>query len=121
MRASRRRRSLASPAPCCRRAGAPQRATATARWSDTRSGVWPISYSCLATPSVCGAAAKPSTASNEDRFDLMNAGDLVVLSALGLFAIFGLLLGFVGVVLLAARWVGASLITMWGFVFVQKL
>jgi membrane protein required for colicin V production len=51
----------------------------------------------------------------------MNAGDLVVLSALGLFAIFGLLLGFVGVVLLAARWVGASLITMWGFVFVQKL
>lgn len=51
----------------------------------------------------------------------MNAGDLVVLSALGLFAIFGLLLGFVGVVLLAARWVGASLITMWGFVYVQKL
>jgi membrane protein required for colicin V production len=51
----------------------------------------------------------------------MNAGDLVVLSALGLFAIFGLLLGFVGVVLLAARWVGASLVTMWGFVFVQKL
>jgi membrane protein required for colicin V production len=51
----------------------------------------------------------------------MNAGDLVVLSALGLFAIFGLLLGFVGVVLLAARWVGASLVTMWGFVYGQKL
>jgi membrane protein required for colicin V production len=51
----------------------------------------------------------------------MNAGDLVVLSALGLFAIFGLLLGFVGVVLLAARWVGASLITMWGFAPAQKL
>lgn len=51
----------------------------------------------------------------------MNAGDLVVLSALGLFAIFGLLLGFVGVVLLAARWVGASLLTMWGFVYAQKL
>lgn len=51
----------------------------------------------------------------------MNAGDLVVLSALGLFAIFGLLLGFVGVVLLAARWVGASLVTMWGFPYVQKL
>jgi membrane protein required for colicin V production len=51
----------------------------------------------------------------------MNAGDLVVLSALGLFAIFGLLLGFVGVVLLAARWVGASLVTMWGFVYAQKL
>lgn len=51
----------------------------------------------------------------------MNAGDLVVLSALGLFAIFGLLLGFVGVVLLAARWVGASLITMWGFTPVRNL
>lgn len=51
----------------------------------------------------------------------MNAGDLVVLSALGLFAIFGLLLGFVGVVLLAARWVGASLITMWGFPYAQKV
>jgi membrane protein required for colicin V production len=51
----------------------------------------------------------------------MNAGDLVVLSALGLFAIFGLLLGFVGVVLLAARWVGASLITMWGFPYVQHV
>jgi membrane protein required for colicin V production len=51
----------------------------------------------------------------------MNAGDLVVLSALGLFAVFGLLLGFVGVVLLAARWVGASLVTMWGFVYAQKL
>lgn len=51
----------------------------------------------------------------------MNAGDLVVLSALGLFAIFGLLLGFVGVVLLAARWIGASLITMWGFPLAQQL
>jgi membrane protein required for colicin V production len=51
----------------------------------------------------------------------MNAGDLVVLSALGLFAIFGLLLGFVGVVLLVARWVGASLITLWGFPYVQTL
>lgn len=51
----------------------------------------------------------------------MNAGDLVVLSALGLFAIFGLLLGFVGVVLLAARWVGASLITMWGFPYAQHV
>ncbi len=51
----------------------------------------------------------------------MNAGDLVVLSALALFAIFGLLLGFVGVVLLAARWVGASLITMWGFPLAQQL
>jgi membrane protein required for colicin V production len=51
----------------------------------------------------------------------MNAGDLVVLSALGLFAIFGLLLGFVGVVLLAARWVGASLITMWGFPLAQSV
>jgi membrane protein required for colicin V production len=51
----------------------------------------------------------------------MNAGDLVVLSALGLFAIFGLLLGFVGVVLLAARWVGASLVTMWGFPIAQNL
>jgi membrane protein required for colicin V production len=50
----------------------------------------------------------------------MNAGDLVVLSALGLFAIFGLLLGFVGVVLLAARWVGASLVTMWGFPIAQQ-
>ncbi|HEX2114483.1 MAG TPA: CvpA family protein [Alphaproteobacteria bacterium] len=51
----------------------------------------------------------------------MNAGDLVVLSALGLFAIFGLLLGFVGVVLLAARWVGAAMVTMWGFAPAQKL
>jgi membrane protein required for colicin V production len=51
----------------------------------------------------------------------MNAGDLVVLSALGLFAIFGLLLGFVGVVLLAARWVGASLVTMWGFPLAQSV
>jgi membrane protein required for colicin V production len=51
----------------------------------------------------------------------MNAGDLVVLSALGLFAIFGLLLGFVGVVLLAARWVGAAVVTMWGFAPARNL
>jgi membrane protein required for colicin V production len=51
----------------------------------------------------------------------MNAGDLVVLSALGLFAVFGLLLGFVGVVLLVARWVGASLITLWGFPYARAM
>lgn len=49
----------------------------------------------------------------------MNAGDLIVLSTLGLFAIFGLLLGFVGVVLLVARWAGASLITFWGLPYAQ--
>jgi membrane protein required for colicin V production len=68
-----------------------------------------------------GATARPPTARSEDRFEIMNAGDLVVLSSLALFAIFGLLLGFVGVVLLAARWVGASLITMWGFPLAQQL